>query len=109
MEIRLRNIDPAIVAVIDEYAKENNESRNMYLNRLIQWDAKRNLMKKTNIDMNERMKPLISFMEIMTNQLGEMELEIQKLKALTIYLSNLDQHQVDRLLNKVVIRMEEVK
>lgn len=107
MEVRIRNIDPAIVSVIDEYAKENNESRNIYLTRLIQWDAKRKLMNRVDEELNEKIKPLISFMEIISNRFEEMELEIQKVKALLIYLGGLDQEEVDQLLEKVIIRMED--
>lgn len=47
MEIRIRNVDPAIVAIIDEYAKENQESRSEYLRRLLEFEAQRKLLEKS--------------------------------------------------------------
>lgn len=107
MEVRIRNIDPAIVTVIDEYAKENNESRNEYVKRLLHYDARRKILEEANRIDEDKIKPIYLALEIMMNKTMEMSIEIQKMIALNIYLAELDEQEVHYLLDKVIIELEE--
>lgn len=107
MEVRIRNIDPAIVTVIDEYAKENNESRNEYVKRLLHYDARRKILEEANRIDEDKIKPIYLALEIMMNKTMEMSIEIQKMIALNIYLAELDGQEVHYLLDKVIIELEE--
>lgn len=107
MEVRIRNIDPAIVTVIDEYAQENNESRNEYVKRLLHYDARRKVLEEASRIDEDKIKPIYLALEIMMNKTMEMSIEIQKMIALNIYLAELDEQEVHYLLDKVIIELEE--
>lgn len=107
MEIRIRNVDPAIVAIIDEYAKENQESRSEYLRRLLEFEAQRKLLEKSKRLNEDNIKPIYNILEIILNRIEDMDLEIQKLLALIIYIGELDKDEVRYLLQNVIFETEE--
>lgn len=107
MEVRIRNVDPAIVSIIDEYAKENNETRSEYLRRLLQYEAHRKLLEQSHRLNEDKIKPIYLALEIMMNNIKELSFELQKLMALIIYLADMDQNEVDYLLDSVVHDLEE--
>lgn len=107
MEIRIRNVDPAIVAIIDEYAKENQESRSEYLRRLLEFEAQRKLLEKSKRLNEDNIKPIYNILEIILNRIEDMDLEIQKLLALIIYIGELDKDEVRYLLQNVIFEAEE--
>lgn len=106
MEVRIRNVDPAIVSVIDEYAKENNETRSDYVRRLLEYESKRKILEQANRMEEEKIKPVFLAMEAMMNSIKEMSLEIQKMIALITYIADMDYHEVEYFLQNVVIEQE---
>lgn len=106
MEVRVRNVDPSIVGVIDEYARSNNETRSDYLKRLLEYDARRNILEQASRNEEEKIKILSEILEVIMNNIRELGVEIQKVTALIAYLSDIDHQEVEYYLQNVVIEKE---
>lgn len=102
MDVSIRGIDPAIVKVIEEYAKENKQSRNEYIKNLLKYDAQKNIMNEINRFEDEKTNTILNALSIIIERSNDLEIELQKMLALLIYASDMDQYQVDTILNKVV-------
>lgn len=106
MEIRIRGVDPSVVSIIDEYAKLNNLSRNNYIKQLLVWQAKRNIMESARLEEDTKMKSIYQINEILFNKLKEMEFNLHQLLALNMYVSELDNEELDQILNTNVVEGE---
>lgn len=102
MDVSIRGIDPAIVKVIEEYAKKNKQSRNEYIKNLLKYDAQKNIMNEINRFQDEKTNTILNALSIIIERSNDLEIELQKMLALLIYTSNMDQYQVDTILNNVV-------
>jgi len=102
MDVSIRGIDPAIVKVIEKYAKKNKQSRNEYIKNLLKYDAQKNIMNEINRFQDEKTNTILNALSIIIERSNDLEIELQKMLALLIYASDMDQYQVDTILNKVV-------
>jgi|SRR5699024_1830859 len=102
MDVSIRGIDSAIVRVIEEYAKENKQSRNEYIKNLLKYDAQKNIMNEINRFQDEKTNTILNALSIIIQRCDELEFELQKMFALLIYTTDMDQYEVDTILNKVV-------
>lgn len=106
MEIRIRGVDPSVVFTIDEYAKLKNLSRNNYIKQLLMWQAERNIMESARLKEDTKMKSIYQINEILLNKLKEMEFNLHQLLALNIYVSELNNEELEQILNTNVVEGE---
>jgi len=102
MDVSIRGIDPVIVKVIEEYAKENKQSRNEYIKNLLKYDAQKNIMNEINRFEDEKTTTILNTLSIIIQRCDDLEFELQKMFALLIYATDMDQYEVDTILNNVV-------
>lgn len=107
MEVRIRNVDPSVVKVIDDYAKSHGESRNQYLKRLLLFDAKRKILAEAKFETEKIIAPLTQALERIFYKLDEHEQDIQKILALLIYIGEIEQEEVNQLLDETIYKIEE--
>lgn len=71
MEIKIRNIDPSIVKEIDEKAKKNNVSRQVYLKDLIDNHVLMNQLNSREMEIKNTLDKNTEIIRLVGNQLEE--------------------------------------
>lgn len=72
MEIKVRNVDPHAVAKIDEWAKKQNKSRQVYLKELLENATMLEMISESNEKMEKQLEVNTLFMEKVNFQLEKM-------------------------------------
>lgn len=72
MEVKIRNVDPFAVKKIDEWAKKQNKSRQVYLKELLENATMLEMISDSNVRMEKQLEVNTLFMEKVSFQLEKM-------------------------------------
>ena len=104
MEVKVRSLDPTVVTVIDDRAKEQNKSRNEYLKDLLTNVSHNFAMRDERKDYEKVLTRVADALELTHERLENTEKMIEKVYLLNIMLSGMSFEEVERTLGTMIQR-----
>src|SRR5699024_389941 len=105
MEIKIRNVDPALIKVFDEHAKSRGVSRNEYLKSLLTSVAYNPLIKDVERYKYNVLSKVADGLEVTHKRLENAEKIFERLYLLTIMNTGMSleeaNHMIDSMIRKV--------
>ena len=104
MDLLVRGLDPTVVTVIDDRAKEQNKSRNEYLKDLLTNVSHNFAMRDERKDYEKVLTRVADALELTHERLENTEKMIEKVYLLNIMLSGMSFEEVERTLGTMIQR-----
>ena len=104
MEVKVRGLDPTVVTVIDDRAKEQNKSRNEYLKDLLTNVSHNFAMRDERKDYEKVLTRVADALELTHERLENTEKMIEKVYLINIMLSGMSFREVERTLGAMIQR-----
>lgn len=94
IDIYIRNIEESYIKIIEERSQELGISRNMYIKKIIQQDAMKNLFEEERNKNREQLKRIADLLEVLTNRTKKLEeINVDIITAISI-LTDVDIKEV---------------
>lgn len=104
MDLLIRDLDPTVVTVIDDWAKEQKKSRNEYLKDLLTNVSHNFAMRDERKDYEKVLTRVADALELTHERLENTEKMIEKVYLLNIMLSGMSFEEVERTLGTMIQR-----
>lgn len=107
LEIKIRNIDPAIIKVFDEHAKNRGVSRNEFLKSLLTTIAYNPLIKDVEREKNNVLSKVADGLKSTHERVENLEVMFEKLYLLTILNTGMSLEEVEHTIDNMIRREDE--